>query len=96
MSRTEWPFDQPPDCAVITLRPIVFDGAPILHVTHDREDHGWQFLSLEGAREEDACVVSLAEIVRLDPTVMQVADIPPGWRAWRHSASSPWVREQKP
>lgn len=35
-----WPFDQPPDCAVITLRSIVFEGEPILHVVHDEADHG--------------------------------------------------------
>jgi len=40
----DWPFDQLPNCAVITLRRIVFGSAPILHVTHDRDDHGWQFL----------------------------------------------------
>ena len=43
----DWPFDQRPDCAVISLREIVFESAPILHVTHDSDDHGWQFLGLE-------------------------------------------------
>jgi hypothetical protein len=37
-----WPFDQPPNCAVLTLRSIVFGGAPILYVSHDADDHGWQ------------------------------------------------------
>jgi hypothetical protein len=39
------------------LRSIVFAGAPILHVTHDEDDHGWQFLGMEDARENDACIV---------------------------------------
>lgn len=90
----DWPFDQPRNCAVISLRQIVFDGAPILHVVHDSDDHGWQFLTLDGAREEDASIVSLEEIVNLDPSVLSVADIEPGWRAWRESTNHEWIRER--
>jgi len=95
MATNPWPFDQPPNCAVITLRSIVFDGDPILHVTHDEEDHGWQFLSLHDAEMADAAVVSLEEIVDLDPTICTVADLPPGWRAWRQSKSARWIRGPK-
>lgn len=92
----EWPFDQPPNCAVITLRQILERSEPILHVTHDLADHGWQFLSGGNVREEDAAVVSLAEVTRLDTSVLQVAQIPPGWRAWRQSPEHEWVRERNP
>lgn len=51
-----WPFDQPPDCAVISLRQIVDGTQPILHVTHDSDDHGWQFNGLDEVKEEDAAV----------------------------------------
>jgi hypothetical protein len=95
MPSPEWPFDQPPNCAVITLRSIVFDGAPVLHVTHDLDDHGWQFLGAEDADAKDAAVVALVEIVERDPSVREVADIPPGWHAWRQSPSSPWQRAPK-
>ncbi|MCY2983983.1 MAG: hypothetical protein NTY15_10125 [Planctomycetota bacterium] len=87
--------DQPRNCAVISLRQIVFGIAPILHVVHDEDDHGWQFLNLDDAREEDASVVTLEEIVKLDPTVLALADIPPGWRAWRKSVTHEWNREPK-
>lgn len=96
MTQGDWPFDQPRNCAVITLRSIAFDGDPILHVTHDRDDHGWQFLSLEDFQMEDACVLGLEEIVRLDPTVLELAGLPPGWHAWRRSPSEPWTREPNP
>jgi hypothetical protein len=88
----DWPFDQPRNCAAVTLRSIVFDGAPILHVTHDADDHGWQFLGREDADAARAAVVSLSEIVKVDPSVLAVADVPPGWHAWRHSKGSPWQR----
>jgi hypothetical protein len=90
-----WPFDQPRNCAVITLRDIVFDGAPILHVMHDSDDNGWQFLGLEDADPEKAAVVCLEEIVQLDSSVLALADMPPGWHAWRASTSEPWVRAEK-
>jgi hypothetical protein len=88
---TDWPFE-PRDCAVITLRSIVFDGAPIPHVSHDEEDHGWQFLGLEDPDPGQAAVVRLDEIVKLDASVRDVADLPPGWHAWRRSKASPWQR----
>ena len=86
MANAPWPFDQPRNCAVITLRSIVFGGGPILQVTHDEEDNGWQFLGTgdaeeSDAEESDAAVVGLGEIVELDPSVMEVADIAPGWHA---------------
>jgi hypothetical protein len=90
----DWPFEQPPNCAVISICPIVFEAAPILHVTCD--DHGWQFLGLEDARMEDACVVSLAKLLRLDPSIRDLAGLPPGWQAWRRAAGAPWTREPDP
>ncbi len=88
----DWPFDQPPNCATFTVRQIIRDGAPILHVCHDLDDHGWQFLGWEDANVADAAVVCLAEILTLDPSVRQVADLPPGWHAWRRSVNEPWKR----
>jgi hypothetical protein len=88
-----WPFDQPPNCVTMSLRQIVFGGAPILHVTHDNDDHGWQFLSAGDARIEDGVVVCLSTIVELDPSIQQLADMPPGWHAWRTSKDARWQRE---
>ena len=96
MPERDWPFDQPRNAASITLRSIVFASAPILHVTHDEDDHGWQFLGIEDAPENDACVVGLQEIVATDPSVLELADLPPGWHAWRSSRASPWQRAPNP
>lgn len=91
-----WPFDQPPDCACITLKSIVDKKVPILLITHDFEDDGWQFLSLEDVKPEDALVVSMQFIVQLDASVLDLAHILPGWRAWRKSTKSKWRIEKKP
>ena len=88
-----WPFDQPPNCAVISLRQIVNEGVPILRVSHDADDHGWQFLGGEQLTPADAMIVSLAEIVKIEPGLFALADLPPGWIASRQNANSKWVRE---
>jgi hypothetical protein len=90
----DWPFDQPRDCLTISLRSIVFDGQPILFVSHDEDDHGWQFLDGGEPEMANAAVVALSEIVDLDPSVLAIADLPPGWRAWRKSTDDAWQRAQ--
>lgn len=87
-----WKFDEAENVAVITLRQIVDGAEPILHVTHDSDDGSWQFLGWDNAREEDAKVVALRTIVRLDPSVQELADLPLGWHAWRRAADQPWQR----
>jgi hypothetical protein len=89
---TNWPFDQPPNCAVFSVRQIVFEGSPILLVTHDDDDGGWQFLGLQDVVVSDAVVVALSDIVNLDPSVLDIADLHPGWRAWRETVASSWQR----
>ncbi len=81
---------------MITLRLIVFGGAAVLTVTHDADDHGWQFLSGGEFDMADAAVVALEEMVARDPSLMQVADLSPGWLAWRASSSAAWQREPHP
>lgn len=97
MSDDFWPFDQPRNCGVITLRQIIENGAPILLVTHDKDDHGWQFL--DGSDKQDpanARHVCLKHVVNTDRSLFEVADIPPGWIAWRQSPDSAWIREPDP
>lgn len=87
-----WPFDQPPNCATFTTRHVLTDHRPITRVVHDESDHGWHFLSDDGASMADAMLVCLKEIVAHDETVLEIADIPPGWVATREAIGSPWLR----
>ena len=66
---------------------------PILHVIHDSDDHGWQFIGSGDGTFENGKVVALHEVVELDPSVLQLADLPVGWRALRDSPERPWKRE---
>ena len=41
---------------------------------------------------DDAMIVGLKEIVAHDSTVLEIADLPPGWIATRDRIGSPWTR----
>lgn len=90
------PFDQPLNCGVLTMRQVLEGLEPVLSVSHDADDHGWQFIGSSDAAVEDGRVVCLADIVKRDPTVLQVADLPPGWQAVRKGTGRPWRRRPHP
>lgn len=91
---TDWPFKDPENCAVITLARILDGSKPILYVVHD-EDGDWQFLDGGDVSEDDARVVSLKQVVGLDPSLKSLADLPAGGIAERRSADQPWERSQR-
>jgi hypothetical protein len=78
------------------MRQILDGSEPILLVSHDADDHGWQFIGTSDASVADSRVVCLEEIVKRDPTVLEVADLPPGWRAIRAKVGGSWRRELRP
>lgn len=89
---SDWPFDQPPNAAAITVQSIL-DGDPILHVSHDADDHGWQFLDGREVDLGEGRLISMATALELDPGLRAIADLPPGWIAWREGPIGPWIRE---
>lgn len=92
---SDWPFDQPRNCATLTMRQILEGTEPILLVSHDEDDHGWQFIGTSNACFEDGRVVCLEEMVQLDPTILEVADLLPGWQAVRSNPGEKWVRRMR-
>jgi hypothetical protein len=92
----QWPFADPPNVAVFTVRQIMIDGHPILRVTHDSDDGAWQFLPWETPSMDDAMLVCLKEVAQLDPSIVELANLPLGWRAIRRSTADPWTREPNP
>lgn len=85
-----WPFDDPPNVAVITTKRITRKGYPILYVVYD--DGEWQFLDGFDCTEADASVVGLQSMVDRDASLMQLADLPSGWYAERADVNAAWVR----
>jgi hypothetical protein len=89
-----WLFPDPPNLATFTMRKVVRAGQPILSVVHD-EDGSWQFLTSGRCKAVDGLIVCLADMVRRDPSLIELANLPAGWRAWRASVGDPWNREPK-
>jgi hypothetical protein len=92
----EWLFEDPPNVAVFTSAGVMKGGMPILHVSHDDDDGAWQFHSGQAVEGEQAMIVALREIVKLDPSVQALVDLPYGWIATRASATSEWKRAPHP
>ncbi len=89
-----WPFDDSPDTAVLTTQAVVA-GEWIFQVSRDEDDGMWQFHTPSGddeLSEEDGRIVSLHFIWQTDPSVAEVADLAPGWVAWRVAFGAPWSR----
>ncbi len=89
-----WPFDDPEETEVICLDRILRGDSSLLLVTHDEDDESWQFLDGEHVFEEDAAVVRLGEMVQFDPSLRELADLLPGWYAWRPTTDQRWRRAQ--
>ena len=78
--------------AVFTTVFVIENKSPIIYVSHDM-DGDWQFFGSEKNVEIDkARIVSLGEIIEMDPSVKVVLDMPKGTDAHRKSPKSEWVR----
>jgi hypothetical protein len=67
------------------------ENTPILYITHDT-DGIWQCLNSEvEVKEEDAVVLSLDEVIEIDPTLLEIIHIPMGSKAFRKKVGAEWV-----
>ncbi|WP_219907998.1 hypothetical protein [Enhygromyxa salina] len=85
-------FTEDPKVGVLTTSRVLA-GSPILMVSHDADDGGWQFLCGTTNDSADGKIVHLDEIVAMDSTVCEVADLPLGWLAFRDAVGGEWKRE---
>ena len=95
MKVEDFKFHDGRNVAVFTVKQIFKENNPILYVSHDEEDRTWQFLTDETVEIKDAMIVSLEEIVVLDPTVNELYDLPMGHYAERKFIGDNWVRKTK-
>ena len=87
-----WPFSDPENVATVTVKQIAGGKEPILLVCRDAEDGGWQFLTGQIFEAADAMLVGLEHISEIDPSVLELADLPEGWSARREYVGGPWMR----
>jgi len=96
MSDLAWPFSDPKNVAVFTVSDIMLASLPILRVCHDEEDGGWQFLTGGPLpAQKEWMLVALEEVVKVDPTVMELATLPSGSQATRTAPGDTWVTKRQ-
>jgi hypothetical protein len=85
-------FDDSLNTAVFTTVHVVNEHSPILAVYHD-EDGAWQFIGEDTDEdyEEIARIVGLGQIIKIDKSVLELADLPLGYHAVRDSRKDEWV-----
>jgi len=74
-----WPFDQERNAAAIASRQVMREGAVIRFVVHYSDDHSWAFLDSEQSESSNWLVVGMGTVADKDPSLVQIADLPPGW-----------------
>jgi hypothetical protein len=85
-------FAESLNTAVFTTKFILENKSPILFVYHYEEDGAWQFSGSENTvSDDDYRVISLDEVIQLDNTVLELADLPLGGEAYRLDIKSPWI-----
>lgn len=87
-------FNDFPNTMVITLKEILDGKKPVLYVSHDEEDGMWQFL--DGSDELDidnARIVTIEEILRVDSSLSSLLDLSIGWKAERVDRDNKWLRQ---
>jgi hypothetical protein len=92
----DWKFADPPNVITITTRQVVKQHKPILVVVHEADKVAWQFLHGGPVKQKDAMIVSLGAMLKLDPTLEQLADLPEEWQAEREAVGEPWKRSERP
>jgi len=85
-------FYEEPNLGIFTTQQVL-DGEPILFVFHN-EDGDWQFHSSSEPIMNDARLVCLEEITKLDCSINEVYHLQYGFRASRNSIDSDWQFEK--
>jgi hypothetical protein len=92
----KWPFDQPRNCATVFSKSVLNRSRPILLVSHDEDDHGWQFLDGVSEELEDVALAGLGHVLEIDPAIVQLAELAPGFQAARAGLEEQWIIERTP
>lgn len=88
-------FEDGSDDLVIASRRAIHDGAAIVMVENQGGDSGWVFYA-QGSDEDGYGMVHPSHLIHQDPTLLEVADLPPNFAARRKGAGLPWARFPRP
>ncbi|MBF0649821.1 hypothetical protein IR083_13400 [Dysgonomonas sp. GY75] len=83
--------------SVLTTSYVLTNGSPVIFVLYD-EDGDWQLFGEEDVTDdEDAYLVSVDEILEMEPALRKLPDLQPGQAATREKDSIRWfiIEEEK-
>ncbi|PVX46830.1 hypothetical protein C8C85_2720 [Flavobacterium sp. 103] len=86
-------FKEGKNTAVFTTKFVIVDNKEITNVFHYKEDGTWQFNSDDNYEnfEDVAKIVGLGQIIKIDKTILEIADLPLGYSASRKSKNEDWT-----
>ena len=89
-------FKESDNTAVFTTKFVIIDKKDITRVTHDKEDGAWQFFSNDHFEnfEDVAKIVGLGQMIKIDSSILELADMKEGYVAHRNSKSDKWEIEE--
>lgn len=93
----EVPFPYPDDrfpaeLGAAVQRTVLDDAEPARYIAHDAEGYWLVGDGINDPSERGACVLThMTHVVDLDPSVGDLAALPPGKGAWRDNRAHPWV-----
>jgi hypothetical protein len=75
---------------LVFVRGEAFDGALVTAVFHEW-DGDWQYLTAEEFQPERMERAHQSHLIEVDPTLRELADMPPGVWAHRHEHGASWT-----
>lgn len=89
-------FKESANTAVFTTKFVVNDNKPITLVRHDADDSTWEFFSDDKFDDFNnvAMVVGLGQVVKIDSSVLEIADMKLGYYAHRKTKEENWTVEK--
>ena len=82
-------FKESLQSAVFTSKFVIENSSPIVSVIH-HEDGTWEFLGKEVITEREIMIVSLNQIIKIDPSLLELTDLPIEFTAVRKSKDNTW------
>ena len=91
-SQIDWSSPKAGSLLVSSQRAVMLRTVPILLVIHIAGEDQWMFLSGQEPPSDPSVTVPLDQVLKLDPSVMELSDLPVNWKASRSSDKVPWIR----
>ena len=86
-----FPFSVATNTATIICCHIMAGEESIIFASHDEDDGMWQFICRKSHSADEARIVSLENVFKLDPSIGALADMPCGFCAERESKNEKWI-----